>query len=460
MTSYSTAEIADRVGIHRDTLLRWLRDGRIPEPARDSRGWRVFAESDLETLARLVASHDGIETRIPGSVRRGVPSLRGIEWDFTEAKTTYLTHSLHPYPAKFIPQIPNALIQELSPVGSTVADVFCGSGTTLVEGLLLKRNVVGVDANPLGCLITRAKTARLQRGDIAWLRQLAPRALELAERIAPTTQAMLFDEAPFVSDAWRPSSDSLAFWFDSFVVEELAEVLKWIGVAPTDDARDVALAAFSAVVVAVSRQDSDTRYVRREKGTSPGDTLRRLAKSFEEAVRACEAFTEAVETRFTRSVIHASVLDEPDIGQVDLVVSSPPYPNAYSYHLYHMTRMLWLGLDQQTFKRDEIGSHRKYSSKSSLAATPETFRSEMKTVMGWIVRHLRSGGYAAFVIGDSTIAGQRVNNAEILSEVAATEGLAEVDRIERRLHDGRKSFNPSIGRIKSEHILVLRRMTS
>src|SRR4029077_16589733 len=91
--------------------------------------------------------------------------LQQINWDFRDAKTTYLTHGLHPYPAKFIPQIPNALIQEFSTVGDTVGDIFCGSGTTLVEGLLLKRNVVGVDANPLACLVTEAKTTRFGEGD-------------------------------------------------------------------------------------------------------------------------------------------------------------------------------------------------------------------------------------------------------------------------------------------------------
>ena len=34
--------------------------------------------------------------------------LRSPDWDFRDATTDYLTHGLHPYPAKVIPQIPNA----------------------------------------------------------------------------------------------------------------------------------------------------------------------------------------------------------------------------------------------------------------------------------------------------------------------------------------------------------------
>ena len=87
--------------------------------------------------------------------------LSEIEWDFSAAKTAYLTHNLHPYPAKFIPQIPNALIQELSSSGETVADIFCGSGTTLLEALYLQRRAIGIDASPLAVLISRAKTTPL-----------------------------------------------------------------------------------------------------------------------------------------------------------------------------------------------------------------------------------------------------------------------------------------------------------
>ena len=88
-------------------------------------------------------------------------NLAKLDWDFADANTGHLTHALHPYPAKFIPQIPQALIQELSSVGDTVLDMFCGSGTTLLEALRLGRNAVGIDANPLAALISRVKTTPL-----------------------------------------------------------------------------------------------------------------------------------------------------------------------------------------------------------------------------------------------------------------------------------------------------------
>ncbi len=45
-----TAEAAKIAGISKATLLRWLKEGKIPEAARDIRGWRVFTEEEVERI--------------------------------------------------------------------------------------------------------------------------------------------------------------------------------------------------------------------------------------------------------------------------------------------------------------------------------------------------------------------------------------------------------------------------
>ena len=107
-----------------------------------------------------------------------------------------------------------------------------------------------------------------------------------------------------------------------------------------------------------------------------GEVFKRFGRALEINLRTAIEFSELIETRFSCEIIDANLLDGPDIPAIDLVVCSPPYPNAYSYHLYHMTRMVWLGMDQPMFKKAEMGSHRKYSSKSKNAPTIDTFKSE------------------------------------------------------------------------------------
>jgi len=383
--------------------------------------------------------------------------LKDLDFDFVDCDTGYLTHSLHPYPAKFIPQIPATLIKELSREGDTVADVFCGSGTTLVEALTLNRNAIGFDANPLACLITKAKTTRFRAGEKALLLSLVAKAEEMAESIANAGKTLFHPAGRFVSMAPRPTGNVLDFWFEPFVVEELAEILAWCRSLPTEGARTVALVAFSSIIVTVSKQDSDTRYVRRAKNSAPGETMARFARALKVAVGAVDEFSGRVRSDLRCEVIEANVLQKPNSPPFDLMVCSPPYPNAFSYHLYHMTRMVWLGMDQPRFKREEIGSHRKYSAKGPNGATAETFQSEMRTILAWVRHYLKTGGFACFVVGDSTIRRERINNADLISAAGRCEGFTEVARVTRRLQMTKKAFNPVIGKIKDEKILILKK---
>lgn len=455
---YSTAEVARKAEIHKDTLLRWLRKGLVFEPKRDRHGWRVFSENELQkviAVARSESSSPMVDEHVATyETSAEIERLKSIDWDFRDSKTVYLTHGLHPYPAKFIPQIPNALIQELSSVGETVADIFCGSGTTLVEAMLLKRNTIGIDANPLASLISKAKTTCLQEGDVELLNALANRANEFADSLSLYNENSLFGTNAFTSRAWRPDDPAVIFWFERFVIEELAEILSWCRALPSDSSRTIALTAFSSIIITVSKQDSDTRYVRRQKDVKPGDTVRRFARSLADATHMAQEFSDLVEPRFRCSVHCENILSQPDIERVHLVVCSPPYPNAYSYHLYHMTRMLWLDMDQPKFKREEIGSHRKYSKKTN-GATEATFQEEMANIFSWLADALDVGRYACFVIGNSRIKGRNINNAELIAETAIKNGFREIARIQRRMQDSKKSFNPAIGNIKTEQILIL-----
>lgn len=56
-TTRTTAEVAEIVGVSKDTILRWLKQGLIKEPKRDKRRWRVFSHSDTTAIRDRVQSH-------------------------------------------------------------------------------------------------------------------------------------------------------------------------------------------------------------------------------------------------------------------------------------------------------------------------------------------------------------------------------------------------------------------
>ena len=50
-TYYRTAEVCQMIGISRNTLFRWFKEGISKEAEhRDRRGWRLFTEDEIDRL--------------------------------------------------------------------------------------------------------------------------------------------------------------------------------------------------------------------------------------------------------------------------------------------------------------------------------------------------------------------------------------------------------------------------
>ena len=50
-TYYRTSEVCRMVGISRNTLFRWLKEGNFGEPEyRDWRGWRLITEAQIDRI--------------------------------------------------------------------------------------------------------------------------------------------------------------------------------------------------------------------------------------------------------------------------------------------------------------------------------------------------------------------------------------------------------------------------
>ena len=50
-TYYRTAEVCRMIGVSRNTLFRWLKEGIFSDVEyRDWRGWRLFTPAQLETI--------------------------------------------------------------------------------------------------------------------------------------------------------------------------------------------------------------------------------------------------------------------------------------------------------------------------------------------------------------------------------------------------------------------------
>lgn len=364
--------------------------------------------------------------------------LANIDWSFSVRKKAPAIEGIHPYPAKFIGDIPRAFIDSLSiPLGTKIFDPFCGSGTTLVEAQRAGFPTVGIDLNPIACLLARVKTSPLENQFELVVEEVISRA-KAVKSIEPS-------QIPNI-DHWFRSDVQIA-------VTGLAQAISSAEYAPWLDPLRLAL---SSILVRVSNQESDTRYAAIEKNIGRDEVFSLFAASASKLQKALEnrdwTLTQA-------DVIEGNTLEvRPErVGNdVGLVITSPPYPNAYEYWLYHKYRMWWLGFDPISVKASEIGARAHFFKKN--AHTAEFFVDQMRATFGLIDSVLAKLGFICFVVGRSKIHGQIIDNGDIIYKVALEQGFESVSRFDRVINANRKSFNLSHANIKTETMLVFQKI--
>lgn len=374
-----------------------------------------------------------------------VTALRSTDWDFHDSTTENDAHNIHPFPAKFIGQIPRKILS-LFPVapGTAVLDPFCGSGTTLLEAQSAGYDFVGVDLNPIAVLISQVKIDGPQ-----------PKGVD-AVRSAATAARSRYESGEYVV----PDIPRLSHWFQPEVARAMTCIKEAIREAEcTEQVRNFLRLSLSAITVRVSNQESETRYAAVRKPVSPADVFRLFERSGESIASKLHKSSASLFSA-RRSGGRVFNADARGIGNlpmppISLVITSPPYPNAFEYWLYNKYRMYWLGFDPIGIRKMEIGARPHYV--SSNGDTIHDFSSQMATAFKGISKHLVDGASIAVVISsDCRIRGEVFDVPTLLEEALIKTGYKPLTQVRRTIPRTRKAFNPDIGSIESETLIFMR----
>lgn len=253
--------------------------------------------------------------------------------------TTYLTHGMHKYPSKYIPQIPRWAILNFIHRNQIerpmILDPFCGSGTTLLEAALQGIDSIGIDLDPLGCLVSRVKTRPLPEED---LNQLLTRFWHEYETARPD---------------YQPDIENISHWFQDQNLETLSRLYSVIGrFADRPELYEFLLVTFSSIIRKASNADERSlkTYVSHTHPKSPRPAEELFRVALEKNIRNISKIARSIPEGTSTEVfgpLNSSQIGDFDFlrerNSFDCIISSPPYVKSMDYLYNQMLEVLWLG---------------------------------------------------------------------------------------------------------------------
>lgn len=356
----------------------------------------------------------------------------------------------HRYPAMMHTQMLDYLMERLRIGKGLLLDPFCGTGRSLVAGLSRGCRVVGVDVNPLACIITRAKLTRL---DPDRLRRTHERILSSGSRKC----ALPLDDP------------LLRFWFSERVARDLGALLHrlMLLLPKTGPTKTFFYTALSETVRDVSHTRKGEyklyRMTLRDRRRHRPDVLaifNAVVRRNVAAIKEAGAFLATLASASVRVYCDEWLTCDPQVvtpGPVDFVVTSPPYGDSrttVAYGEFSRLSMLILSYDAlfasshglsrpciMTVDSRCLGGSRSPAVQTALppaaqeiAASvaredPERSRSLLRFLRGYVAslakasRVIRPGGKMLLILGNRCVAGRRVRLDEITKTAASKLGL-------------------------------------
>jgi len=324
--------------------------------------------------------------------------FRRVDWDFGDFSSRNFKsdiNTLHWYPASFVPQIPDVLIQTLSREGDCVADMFAGSGITLIEAAKLGRKFIGVDISPFAVEIAKAKFLAIELASTDWQDDLSQKisSSRIGEPARDYVERLGIDPEVFK-------------WFEEKTLDELLSIHEVVA-SKHKNRFLLEKVLFSSILCKCSSQRRHYTYI--TDGCFPKDFVYKPAKNFfVEKVTltnmGAQIFREQYRRRHSKEYGYdgdirladarsLSWIKEPSI---DLVVTSPPYLGTHDYlKAMRLTNLFFPEKNFKSYLENEIGARCKRHKKNAY----EEYLNDMKEAFQEIHRVLKPGGFMGMTIG-------------------------------------------------------------
>lgn len=357
---------------------------------------------------------------------------------------------LHPFPARMAPELAlNEIKKFKSP--ARILDPMVGSGTVALSAVATGHFFYGRDLDPLAQIISTVSTSNI---DYAELRSLAKAILIKASKCSriPT-------DLPWI-ETGDETHQFIEFWFAEKQRAELASIafeineLRSTSHSLNVQALEVALSRLIVTKESKASLARDTSHSRphRVSLTNDFNVISAFERSVDEVIKRHSRFSRLGTANIALG--DARKLDQLADGEIDAIVTSPPYLNAIDYMRGHRMSLVWLGHtipSLRMIRSTSVGAERATAAtRESINAVLDCFGDisgladrqqsmirryavDLIDLLAEAGRVTKSGGSALYVIGNSRLKGTYVDNAAALACAAQLAGFNLRRRVEREI---------------------------
>jgi len=265
--------------------------------------------------------------------------------------TTYLTHGIHKYAGKYIPQIPSWAIKNaqyrMKKEHLNILDPFCGSGTTLLEAATHGCSSVGIDIDPLACLVSRVKTRTI------------------SDDVLLNLNVDFWNIFEMTTSNYMPNIDNFNHWFNENNIEHLSRLYETIRTYQSStDLFELLLVTLSSIIRKSSNADNRSlkTYVSHTHIKKVPDALEAFRSHLKRNIARLIELNQVI--KYSETYVHnpASSSESgylPVKESFDCVITSPPYIKSMDYLYNQMLEVLWLGPYLGINGKDALNQYKK-----------------------------------------------------------------------------------------------------
>jgi len=397
------------------------------------------------------------------SKRQRLSTLLEGELNFHGADSSYASHDVHAFAAKFPPQLPRAFIRGLTVPGDLVLDPMMGSGTTIVEALLEGRRGIGLDIDPLALRLSQAKTIPMRTDALR----------DIGLKVISQARDLLSDHSieGLIQKFDSRTKEFIDYWFYPNTQRELAALVLSIQTVEVSLVRRFLELTFSSIIVTKSGGVSRARDLAHsrphlDKEKNPKNALEQFSLRLQKNIKSIAHLDTkgALAAPLPGDARSMPLRDE----VIDLIVTSPPYANAIDYMRAHKFPLVWLGesvVNLTELRARYIGSEKingaqyaelpdkteslirhleKHDRKKS--SILRKYFTELKAVLAEMYRVLRKDAPAIVVVGPSIMRGIDVQTHHCLAEIAQEAGFSVVGVVQRSLDRNKRMMPARFGK--------------